>query len=65
MYLQNAIKDKTAKILIAGLTKSSEHYDEAIKCLQERYNRPRQIHQTHVHRIVQAPPLRYVPYTIS
>ena len=65
MYLQNAIKDKTAKILIAGLTKSSEHYDEAIKCLQERYNRPRQIHQTHVHRIVEAPPLRYVPYTIS
>ena len=30
MYLQNAIKDKTAKNLIAGLT---EHYDEAIKCL--------------------------------
>ena len=58
MYLQNAIKDKTAKSLIAGLTKSSEHYDEAIKCLQERYNRPRQIHQTHVRRIVEAPPLK-------
>ena len=27
MYLQNAIKDKTAKNLIAGLTKSSDHYD--------------------------------------
>ena len=48
MYLQNAIKDKTAKSLIAGLMRLSEHYDEAIKCLQERYNRPRQIHQTHV-----------------
>ena len=58
MYLQNAIKDKTAKNLIAGLTKSSDHYDEAVKCLQERYDRPRQIHQTHVRRIVEAPPLK-------
>ena len=41
MYLQNAIKDKTAKSLIASLTKSSDHYDEAVKCLQERYDRPR------------------------
>ena len=58
MYLQNAVKDKTAKSLIAGLTKSSDHYDEAIKCLQERYDRPRQIHQTHVRRIVEAPALK-------
>ena len=58
MYLQNAIKDKTAKSLIAGLTKSSDHYDEAVKCLQERYDRPRQIHQTHVRRIVEAAPLK-------
>ena len=58
MYLQNAIKDKTARNLIAGLTKSSDHYDEAVKVLQERYNRPRQIHQTHVRRIVEAPPLK-------
>ena len=58
MYLQNAIKDKTAKSLIAGLTRSSEHYDKAIKCLQERYDRPRQIHRTHVRRIVEATPLK-------
>ena len=58
IYLQNAIKDRTAKNLIAGLTKSSDHYDEAIKCLQERYDRPRQIHQTHARRIVEAPPLK-------
>ena len=56
--LQNAIKDKTAKNLIAGLTKSSGHYDEAVKCLQERYDRPRQIHQTHVRCIVEAPSLK-------
>ena len=58
MYLQNAIKDRTAKSLIAGLTKTSDHYDEAVKCLQERYDRPRQIHQTHVRRIVEAPSLK-------
>ena len=46
MYSQNAIKDKTPKSPIAGHTKSSDHYDEAVKCLQERYDRPRQIHQT-------------------
>ena len=55
MYLQSAIKDKT---LIAGLTKSSDHYDEAVKCLQERYNRPHQIHQAHVRRIVEVSPLK-------
>ena len=58
MYLQNAIKDRTAKSLIAGLTKSSDHYNEAVKCLQERYDCPRQIHQTHVRRIVEATPLK-------
>ena len=58
MYLQNVIKDKTAKSLIAGFTKLSDHYDEAVKCLQERYDHPRQIHQTHVRHIVEAPPLK-------
>ena len=54
IYLQNTIKDKTAKNLITGLTKSSEHYDEAIKCPHERYDRPS---QTHVRRIDEAPSL--------
>ena len=58
IYLQNAIQDKTAKSMIVGFTKSSDHYDEAVKCLQERYDWPRQIHQMHVHRIVEAPSLR-------
>ena len=35
IFLQNAIKDKSAKSLIAGLTKSSDHYDEAVECLLE------------------------------
>ena len=58
VYLQNSIKDKTAKGLIEGLTRSSEHYDEAVKCLLSRYDRPRVIHQAHVRRIVDAPPLK-------
>jgi hypothetical protein len=44
--------------MITGLTKSSDHYDEVIKCLQERYDCPRQINQTHVCRIVEAAPLK-------
>ncbi len=31
IYLQNAIKDKTAKNIVAGLTKSNDNYDKAIK----------------------------------
>ena len=58
VYLQNSIKDKTAKGLIEGLTKSSEHYDEAVKCLLSRYDRPRVIHQAHVRRIIDAQPLK-------
>ena len=58
VYLQNALKDKTAKSTIEGLTKSGEHYEEAVKCLQTRYDRPRMVHQTHVRRIVEAPSLR-------
>ena len=50
MYLQSAIKEKTAKSLIAV-----DHYDEA---LQERYDSPQQIHQMHVCRIVEAAPLK-------
>ena len=34
VYLQNSIKDNTAKHTIEGLTKSGEHYEEAVKCLQ-------------------------------
>lgn len=58
VYLQNSIKDKTAKGLIEGLSKSGEHYDEAVKCLLSRYDRPRIIHQRHVRRIVDAPSLK-------
>jgi len=58
MYLQNTIKDKRAKNRIAGLTKFSDYYDEVVKCLQKRYDRSQQIHQTHVHCIIEAPSLK-------
>ena len=31
---QNPLKDGAAKRIIEGLTKSSEHYEEAVKCLK-------------------------------
>ena len=58
VYLQNALKDHTAKHTIEGLTKSGEHYNEAVQCLKTRYDRPRMVHQAHVRRIVEAPSLK-------
>ena len=58
VYLQNSLKGGTARHTIEGLTKSGEHYDEAIECLKTRYDRPRIIHQIHVKRILDAPNLK-------
>ena len=57
-YLKNALKGGAAKHVIEGLTGSGDHYEEAIECLQKRYNRPRLIHQAHVRAILDAPPLK-------
>ena len=40
-YVQDALKDSPARFMIQGLTRTSENYEEAIKCLKERYDRPR------------------------
>ena len=58
VYLQHALKDGSAKSIIAGLSQSGEHYDEAVKCLTDRFDRPRLIHQTHVKMILDAPQVR-------
>ena len=58
VYLQYALKDGSAKSIIAGLSQSGEHYDEAVKCLTDRFDRPRLIHQTHVKMILDAPQVR-------
>ena len=57
-YLRDALRDGPAKNVIQGLTQSAESYQEAIKCLKERYDRPRLTHREHVRSIVQAPPMK-------
>ena len=58
VYLQRALKDGSAKNAIEGLSHSGENYDEAVKCLKARYDRPRLIHRTHVQMIVDTPSLK-------
>ena len=58
VYLQHALKDGSAKHVIEGLSRSGEHYTEAVRCLTSRYDRPRLIHQTHVKMILEAPSLK-------
>ena len=58
VYLQHALKDGSAKNAIEGLSHSGENYEDAVKCLKSRYDRPRLIHRTHVQMIVDTPPLK-------
>ena len=58
VYLRHSLKDGKAKTVIEGLSRSGEHYEEAIECLQSRYNRPRLIHQAHVKKIIDITPLK-------
>ena len=58
VYLQQALKDGSAKHAIEGLSRSADHYNEAVACLQQRYDRPRLIHRTHVQMIVETPSLK-------
>ena len=58
VYLQNALKNHTAKHTIERLTKSGEHYNKAVQCLKTRYDCPRMVHQIHVPWIVEAPSLK-------
>lgn len=58
VYLQQALKGGSARKTIEGLSQTGDHYEEAIKCLKSRYNRPRLIHRAHVRTIVDTPPLR-------
>ena len=58
IYLRDALKDSPAKTTVLGLTQTSDSYCEAIKCLQERYDRPRVVHQAHVRKIQEAYPMK-------
>ena len=55
-YLRDALKDSPARYVVSGLTQTADNYMEAIKCLQERYDRPRILHQAHVRKIQEATP---------
>ena len=57
-YLRHALKAGSAKSVIEGLSRSGDHYAEAVSCLQARYDRPRLIHQAHVKKILEIPNLR-------
>ena len=58
VYLQQALKDGSARSIIEGLAQSGEQYSEAIECLTSRFDRPRLIHQSHVKMIIEAPSIR-------
>ena len=58
VYLQQSLKNGSAKSAIEGLSRSGEYYAEAIECLKSRYDRLRSIHQTHVRAILESPPLK-------
>ncbi len=57
-YLRHALKDGSAKTSIEGLSRSGDHYNEALTCLKSRYDRPRLIHQAHVQKILEVPNLK-------
>ena len=58
VYLRHALKDGSARSVIEGLSRSGEHYVEAVECLQSHYDRPRLIHQSHVRKITEINPLK-------
>ncbi len=58
VYLQHALKNGSANVVIDGLSQSGENYTVAIECLHARYDRPRFIHQAHVEVILDAPSLK-------
>ena len=58
VYLRHAVKDGSAKQVIEGLSRTGDNYAEAVKCLKCRFDRPRLIHQTHVKKILDIPPLK-------
>ena len=57
-YLRDALKSGPAKSVVQGLTQTADSYQEAIRCLKDRYDRPRLTHREHVRSILQAPTLK-------
>ena len=55
VYLQNAVEARTAKHIIKGLFNSAGSYEQTVECLQQLYNKPMFIHQSHLGEIMEAP----------
>ena len=47
-YLCQSLKQGSAFAVIKGLSLTGEHYEEAISCLLQKYDRPRLLHLNHV-----------------
>ena len=58
VYLQQAVKNGSAKPIIEGLLCSGENFKGAIYCLKSRFNCPRLLHRAHVRKIVEAASLK-------
>ena len=54
-YLRDAVETVPAKHVIKSLSHSADRYKQVVKCLQQRYDKPRFIHQSHLRGIVEAP----------
>ena len=57
-YLQDALKVSPVRYMIQGLTRTSENYEEVIKCLKEQYDRPKLVQEEHIRSIVDAVPVK-------
>ena len=47
-YLRVALKEGPARNVVQGLTQTAKRYYDAVRCLKDRYDRPRLIHREHV-----------------
>ena len=52
--MRHAVEAGPAKQVITGLSHSASGYEQAVDCLQQRYDEPRFIHQNHVSAIADA-----------
>ena len=57
-YLRQALQEGPASQTIEGLSTLGNKYSEAIKCLKERFDQPREVHQLHVKALLDLPRMR-------
>ena len=56
--LMDRVKDPgISEYLVAANDGKPGRYDEVIKCLQDRFNRPKELHQVYLQQLVNLPPI--------